>query len=92
MHLGEETGHICNIVFQELIQNHHVNLFKENVVGQILDDLRNDHQSPKQYNIVFLWYFNINHVRRDNSRRNEALHHLLGRNQILYWFGLTAKK
>ena len=82
MHLGEETGHICNIVFQELIQNHHVNFFKENVVGQILDDLRNNHQSPKQYHIVFLRYFNIDRVRGDHSRRNEALHLSLGRNQF----------
>ena len=64
MHLGEESGDICNIAFQELVQNRHVSFFaKEYVVCQILDDLRNDHQTPTQYHIVFLGYFNIDRVR-----------------------------
>ena len=47
MHLGEESGDICNIAFQELIENRHVSFFAEEyVVRQILDDFRNDHQTP----------------------------------------------
>ena len=64
MHLGEKSSNICNIVFQEVIKNHHVSFFGEKcVVGQILDDFRYDHQTPTQYLGVFLWYVNTNCLR-----------------------------
>ena len=93
MHLGEKSSDICNIIFQEFIKNRHVSFFAEEyVVCQILDDFRNDHQTPTQYHVVFLRYLNIDCLRWDHSRRNEALHHSLGRNQMWCWFGLTAEK
>ena len=60
MYLGEESCDICNVAFQELVKNGHVSFFAEEyVVCQILDDFRNDHQTPAQYHVVFLRYFNV---------------------------------
>jgi hypothetical protein len=64
MHLGEKSSDICNIFFQKFIKNHHVSFFGEKRVAcQILDNFRNDHQTPTQYHGVFFRYFNTNCLR-----------------------------
>ena len=73
MQFRQKSSDIWGIVFQEFIKNHHVRFFaKKFVVCQILDDFRNDHQTPMQYHVVFLRYFNFNCLRCNHSRRNET--------------------
>ena len=83
MHLGKESGNVGNIALQERIENRHVSFFAEEyVVCQILDDFRDEHQTPTQYHVIFLRNFNIDRIRRDHGGRDETLDHWSGKNRI----------
>lgn len=69
---AEESCDVRDVPLQKLIQAHHVCLLrKENIVGQILHDLSDDHEASTDHSVIF-GYLNIDYFRSDDSRRNET--------------------
>lgn len=68
----KESRDVRDVRLQKLIQTDHVCLLsKENIVGQILHDLSDDHEASTDNSVVFR-YLDINYLWGNNSRRNEA--------------------
>ena len=74
MQLREKTSNIGNIDFKELVQGGHVSFFaEEDIVCEILNDLRNDHQSSLDGTcLVAFRDFDVDSLRGDNGRGNES--------------------
>lgn len=69
---AEEPGNLYDMLLQELIQRGHVLLFpKENIVGQILGNLRNRQEALLEDHVT-LRPLEIDRFRGDNSRSHEA--------------------
>lgn len=67
--LAKEPSHIDDVVSEEIIQRNHVSLFaEEDVVREVLDDLRDDHETTTNDTAVVLRYLHIDDIRRDHSR------------------------
>ena len=74
MELRQETSHISNVVSEELIQCYHMRFFtKEDIVRQVLYDLRNNHESSaERYTVLSLRNLDVDYFGRNDSRRDES--------------------
>lgn len=67
--LAEESGNVDDIVSEEIIQRNHVGLFaEEDVVGEVLNNLRDDHETSTNDATVVLRYLHVDALRCDDSR------------------------
>jgi hypothetical protein len=73
MQLRQKASHISNVVSQEYVQCYHMGFFtKENIVRQVLYDLRNNHESsPERCTVVSFRNLDIDCLGRNDSRRDE---------------------
>jgi hypothetical protein len=73
MQLRQKASHISNVVSEKVIQRYHMGFFtKEDVVRQVLNDLRNNHESSaERYTVLSLRNLDIDYLGRNDRRRDE---------------------
>ncbi len=70
VNFAQELGDRDDVILQEVVQNDHVSfLAEQDVIGKVLDDLRDDHETTANSGIG--WKRNIDSLWRDDSRRDE---------------------
>lgn len=73
MEFTEEASDIGNVPFQKIVENHHVRFFaKHDIIGKILDDLRDYHEPTAKYCVMLLRQLYVHQLRRHNGGGDEA--------------------